>query len=427
MPLHLRWRAPRVTLLGLTAFCVCVCLLPTAAAGARGKKHLQATVSEESVTAPLQESKTEPAEEPATTSPPSQPSVNPPAEPSTSPPTESGASSRRERRHVRREAASASGCSIDLKATSSIVVDAAPLSLAGTLSCPEAGSASEQAITLYRKLAGTPGFDVAATTSTEADGAFQFALTGPEFNSVFYVRYDGGKSARVSVKVTPQVTISTPAAGAQLLLGSRRATRASKSDGSAVTFTGTVSPVDPGATVSLQREYRKGAWHRIGGGGVVDDEGKYSLVHTFFRPGEANIRVVVHSAGLEVTTASAPYTYEITRRAQQGTSSSSANPTSHTLTAVPSASTVQVGAQLSFTGTVLPAHEGQPVDLERESTGGGGYSVIAVGATSSSGAYSLAPTFTEAGSELLRVSVPGNSEFQSVSSEAFTIEVTPSA
>jgi hypothetical protein len=428
MPLHLRWRAPRVTLLSLTAFCACICLLPPAAAGARSKKHLQATVSEASVTAPLRETTTEePAEEPVTTSPPTEPGANPSAEPSTSPSTESSASSRRQRRRARRGAVSAVGCSIDLKATPSIVADGAPLSFVGTLSCPEAAGASEQTVTLYQKLVGTPGFSVAATTSTDANGAFQFALTGPALNSVFYVFCDGGKSARVSVKVAPQVTISTPAAGTQLLLGSRRATRASKTDGSTVTFTGTVSPVDPGATVSLQREYRKGAWHRIGGGGVVDDEGKYSILHTFFRPGEANIRVVVHSAGLDMTTASAPYTYEISRQAKQVTTGSSANPATYTLTAAPSASTVQVEAQLSFTGTVLPAHEGQPVELERENTGGSSYSVIAVGATSSSGAYSIASTFTEVGSELLRISVPGNSEFQSVSSEAFTIEVTPSA
>jgi len=501
MPHHLRWRMRRVSLLAFAALAAGLCLLAPATAGAHRRARLEAAVSEETATSPLQEPTTEaPATEaPAAETPAAEtPASTPPVE---SAPSESATNTRRktrrEARRARRNAVSAEGCTIDLQATPSVITDGASLSLTGTLSCPEAASAAAQTVTLYQKLAHTAGFNVTATASTEADGTFQFAPGSLEDNSVFFVRSDGAKSARTSVEVAPQVTISTPAAGAQLLLGSARASRASADDGSAVTFAGTVSPADPGATVSLQREYRRGAWHRIGGGGQVNDEGAYSIVHTFFRPGEAHIRVVVHSRGLRMATASAPVSYHISRtRHAQVTIGSSADPVAYglavtisgtvagavnqpvtllaqtpqgtftpvaegttsgdeysfvespllstdyrvrsagassailsqgvtyALTATPSASTVQAGGQVSFTGTITPGHEGQLVHLERENASGSGYSVIAVGTVASSGAYSITQTFPAVGTELLRISVPAEPGFETVASEAFTIEVT---
>jgi len=500
MPHHLRWRMRRASLLAFAALAAGLCLLAPATAAAHRRPRLEAAVSEETVTSPLQESTTEaPATEaPAAETPAEAPSAAPPVE---SAPSESTTNTRRkgrrEGRRARRGAVSAAGCTVDLQATPSVISAGASLSLTGTVSCPEAAGAAAQTVTLFQKLAHTAGFNVAATATTEANGAFQFAPGSLEDNSVFYVRCDGAKSARTSVEVAPQVTISTPVAGAQLLLGSARASRASADDGSAVTFTGTVSPADPGATVSLQREYRTGAWHRIGGGGQVNDEGNYSIVHTFFRPGEAHIRVVVHSRGLKMTTASAPVTYHVSRtRHAQVTIGSSANPVAYglsvtisgtvagalnqpvtllaqtpdgtftpvaetttsgdaysfvespllsteyrvrsagassailsqgvayALTATPSASTVQAGAQLSFTGTVTPAHEGQVIDLERENASGVGYSVIAAGTVSSTSAYSITQTFPAVGNELLRISVPAEPGFETVASEIFAIEVT---
>jgi hypothetical protein len=499
MPHPLRWRMRRLSLLAVAALAAGLCLLAPATAAARHRARLESAVSEETVTSALQEPTTEePATEtPAAETPAEPPASTPPVEPA---PSESTTNSRRrtrrEARRARRTAVSAAGCTVDLQATPSVITDGSPLSLTGTLSCPEAASAAAQTVTLYQKLTHTAGFNITATATTEANGAFQFAPGALEDNSVFYVRCDGTKSTRISVAVSPQVTISTPAAGAQLLLGSARASRASAENGSAVTFTGTVSPADPGATISLQREYRTGAWHRIGGGGRVNDEGAYSIFHTFFRPGEAHIRVVVHSRRLK-TTASAPVTYHISRtRHAPVTIGSSADPVAYglpvtisgtvagalnqpvtllaqmpdgtftpiaeattsgdeysfvespllstdyrvrsagassailsqgvtyALTATPSASTVQAGGQLSFTGTVTPAHEGQLVDLERENTSGVGYSVIAVGAVSSTSAYSITQTFAAVGTELLRISVPAEPGFETVAGEALTIEVT---
>ena len=326
----LRRCARRTSLPGIAALATGLCLLAPTVAGAHGKAHLESGVSEASTTAPLQEPTTEPPTTNATTT-------------TTTTTTESttNARSRREERRARRNAQAQTGCSVNLEATPSTIAPGAPLGLAGTLSCPEGASATGQTVTLYQKVAHTPGFSVTATATTEAGGAFQFSLSEVEANSVYYVRCDGSRSARTKVKVAVQVDIEAPAAGAELFIGighaayqhvtghsssstttaenssSSYSTSADSANANVVTFTGTVSPDDAGATVALQREYRKERWHRIGIG-QVDGEGKFSIPHTFFQPGEANLRVVVRSHRTYETSVSAPVTYHLARPAIGG-------------------------------------------------------------------------------------------------------------
>ena len=408
---------------------------------------------------------------------------------------------RSEERRARREARAQTECSVSLEATLPTITAGAPLTLTGTLSCPEAGSSAGQSVTLYQKVAHTPGFSIVATATTEANGTFRFTPSGVEVNSVFYVRAGGAKSARVSVKVTPEITIETPTAGTQLPVGTARTASDSATDSGAVTFTGKVSPTDAGATVALQREYAGESWHHIGVG-QVNAEGGYSIEHTFFRAGQATVRVVVHSHGLYMNSASTPVTYQISRRSRsrQITIKGSTDPiayglgvtisgtvagaggqpvtllaqtpegkfaplatgvtgsggeysfvvsplqstryrvtsaagsadlsegVTYALIPTPSATTVPVGEPTTFTGTAIPAHEGQPVELERQYASGLGYHVIATGTVSSSSTYSIAHTFTDAGAETLRIRVPGEGgSIQGVASAAFKLEVTPTA
>jgi hypothetical protein len=464
--------------LGITALLAIVCLLCPAAAGARGKAHRQASPGEESIAAPLQES---------TPTPPG----------ATGPPSESGTKTPREERRARRSAQSAPLCSVELEATPSTLTAGVELSLNGTVSCPETGSAANQTVTLYQKLAHTHAFAIVATTTTEANGTFHFTPSAPQFNSDFYATAEGSASASTSVKVAPLVTLSAPAAGTQLFIGGAPTARASTVAASGVTFSGSVSPAAAGTTVTLQREFRREAWHRIGVG-QVDSEGNYSIIHTFERPGEANIRVVLHAHGLDLTSASKPVRYQISRRrSKHVTIQASADPVAYgssvtvsgtvagalnqsvtlwaqtrggafapvatttasgneysfsesplqstryrvssafarsaallesvtyALTPEPFAFSAPAGEQLNFTGTLTPSHEGQAVDLEQQETAGLEYHVIAVGSVSSS-AYSITHTFATAGSELLRISVPGTTEIQSVMSAPFGLAITPS-
>jgi hypothetical protein len=290
LDLRLRQCSPRISRPAIAAVAVGLYLLCPLAASAHGKTRLESGVS---TAGPLQESNADPA-------------------------TESGAETPSRERHARHQDQTVTGCDVDLEATPPVVTAGEPFALAGTLSCPEIASASGQTVTLFQKAAHIPGFSIAATTTTDANGAFQFSLPGPEVNSMFYVRSGDANSSRTRVEAAgPQVVIDAPIAGMQLFVGTDRAASDSEIQSSAVTFTGTFSPAEAGATIALQREYSPGRWHRIAVG-EGEGEGKYSIVHTFFRPGEANIRVVVSFHGLYATSISTPVTYQILRGHRHG-------------------------------------------------------------------------------------------------------------
>ncbi len=220
MPHHPRRRARPVPLPAVEALAIGIFLVFAAAASAHVRPSLESTVGEETATAPLQENTAE------------TPVENPTSE-------ASGESSReqrhkrheerRERRQRRRaghELAAETGCTVTLDATTSLVTAEDPLSLSGTLSCPEGSSAAGQTVTLFQMLARSGSSYEAATTTTEADGTYQFTPTSLAVNSDFYVSADGAQSQTARVRVSPLVTIATPLAGTQLLVGSGRATRA---------------------------------------------------------------------------------------------------------------------------------------------------------------------------------------------------------
>ncbi|HEY4811407.1 MAG TPA: hypothetical protein VIH71_10160 [Solirubrobacteraceae bacterium] len=363
----------RVSLLATAALAIGIFLLPTATAGAHLTRSLESNVSEESATGTLQE-----------------PSSEIPAE---SPTSEASAESRREQRRKQheerrerrqrlragRERSAETGCSVTLKATPSLLTADGQLSLAGTLSCPEASSAAAQTVTLYQMLARSGGFYEAATTTTEANGTFQFSPTSLVVNSTFYVSADGAQSETTNVKVAPHVTIATPLAGTQLPVASDRARRADASPNSAdtVTFTGTVIPANAGTRVALQREDGHGAWARIASG-TVGTEGEYSIAHTFYRPGRANIRVIVHGHGLDLNAVSTPVTYQIARKHNRR------------VTIQASADPIASGTALTISGAVLGAAV-QPLTLLAQ-TGNGPF--VKVAETVSSGneySFSVSP------------------------------------
>ena len=101
------------------------------------------------------------------------------------------------------------------------------------------------------------------------------------------------------------------------------------------------------------------------------------------------------------------------------------------LTAALSPSTEQAGKllalsgeQVSFSGTLAPAHPGQVVYLEREQLSGVGFTVIALGTVGSDSSYSISYTFSHLGTCIVRIRVPGNSEAEGSVSEPFTILTT---
>lgn len=325
--------------LGASVLATGALILAPAATSAHGRAHAHTKPS-------TVESGSGPTSEP--TSAESSSAESPAGE---SPSGESGSGAPRRERRARHEDAALSACQITLAGPTSAVAAGAPLNLSGALSCAEAASVEGQTVYLYQKAAHTTGFVLAATATTEAGGAFKLTLTGPEADSIYYVVCDGAKSPRTAVAISVQVTIESPVAGSELYTpGPRVPTGAGGNSGagdsansstgdnadsgagdnadsdagdnggndanSAVTLTGTVTPAVPGETVTLQREYRPGAWHRIGVG-QIGEEGKYAIAHTFLRAGEAHLRVVVHAHGAYMS-ASAPVTYRIVRPSRSG-------------------------------------------------------------------------------------------------------------
>jgi hypothetical protein len=95
------------------------------------------------------------------------------------------------------------------------------------------------------------------------------------------------------------------------------------------------------------------------------------------------------------------------------------------LSANVSATTVQAGQPLTFSGTVTPEHSGHTIYLERENASGAGFHVVEVATVGSGSSYSIAHSVYDAGTSVYRVTIPGGPENEGASSAPFTIEVTP--
>jgi len=85
----------------------------------------------------------------------------------------------------------------------------------------------------------------------------------------------------------------------------------------------------------------------------------------------------------------------------------------------------QPGEQLTFSGTLVPAHTGQVVYLERENPSGIGFAVVDVGTVDAASSYSIVHTFSTVATCVMRIRVPANSQNQGSTSGPFTILVTP--
>jgi hypothetical protein len=394
------------------------------------------------------------------------------------------------------------GCRIGLSAEPHVITSGESVQLFGRLLC--AGSGVEgQTVTLYGHMAGrlghfrllgATGLTALGTTTTGPGGFYSFVDPTVTGDSVFAAGAAGALSPRAAVKVAPVVTFVGPSEVQPLFTGARNRVR----------FTGSVSPTDTGAPIVLQREAAASdeEWHAIGFG-VVGPGGVYSIPHTFVRPGDANLRVVVRRHGrlsvrgisntlsygisqrenpaltINTTAYSIPYASPVTLsgvvvggagkavtlealsfggtgyttvasmtagaggaysfvqtplhdtayRVVAGPVSSAVlfEGVRYLLTDGISSTTVQSGQALTIAGTVAPGNIGKVVYLERRNSFGLGYHVADVTTVGAGGTYSLAHFVFGNGKEVFRVKVPGDPLNQSISSEPFTIEVTPAA
>jgi hypothetical protein len=225
-----------------------------------------------------------------------------------------------------------------------------PFSIYGRLSCPTTEAEANKTISVYERTAGSSGFALAGTTTSEANGSYSFTPQPFTTNSTFFVLAEGARSAHRTIRVSPLVSLATPSEGAKLLSATGRSR-------SSVVFAGTVSPVTPGmrgAVVALQREDSSGneEWHRIGDRGTVKADGTYSIAHVFRIPGVANLRIVVHPRDrFNAPAASSPMSYVISQ------------PQNPLLTINTTNDPLTYGESTSISGDVFQAADKTPVTL----------------------------------------------------------------
>jgi hypothetical protein len=388
------------------------------------------------------------------------------------------------------------GCHATLNVAPRLITSGESALAFGQLSgCQSAAEDANQTVTLYEISATGPGYGIAGTTTTDANGFYQVTVTDLTTNSSFYVTAGAAQSKDRSVKVAAQVTLSGPPEGVV-------PTALRTGHHNQVTFTGKVSPADAGAVVVLQRQnaIRGNEWHRIGHNVQVSKAGEFTITHTFVYAGDANIRVVVRGGARNAPSPSNVLGYEIVQAQNpQLTIESSANPISYgqsttikgvvagaanapvqllertaqqtsftllaeaktdaagaytfapqtplestfyrvqgagrksavlyegvkyVLTAGVSATSVESGQSLTFSGTVTPSEAGHVVYLERENAAGTGFHVIEVGEVSSASTYTIAHAFYNVGPSVVRIKIPGGPSNGTTDSTPFTIAVT---
>ena len=200
-------------------------------------------------------------------------------------------------------------CRINVDLAPALVSAGESTEVSGRLTCRRTGSGG-QPVALYAHTAGTAGYVPVQNTTTEPSGSYKLTTAAENANTSFYVRSDGAQSGRRRLRVEAQVTLTGPPEGTQIETGAPNQQ----------TFSGTVTPAtDIGARVILQRQNAISGeeWHRIGVG-QVQAGGTYTIHHIFRVPGDASIRVLVRSDGLNVPSPSTPLDYEISQAQNPG-------------------------------------------------------------------------------------------------------------
>jgi hypothetical protein len=276
-------------------------------------------------------------------------------------------------------------CRVSINVAPKRIVANDPLTIWGRLSCLRPASAADKTVKLFQHVRGTPGVTYVQSVRTDANGFYEIEKAGGDVttNRFFLVRSHGAQSARREVLVEAEVNLSGPAEGTQLYTG----------HANAVTFSGTVDPADAGARAILQRQnaLTGDEWHAIDRG-VVQSDGTFSIAHAFRYPGDADIRVLVRSDGVNFPSRSGVLTYEISQAQNSA------------LTIESSADPIVFGQSLTISGKLAGSDsQSQQVTLYAR-TAGQRYAPIAQTTTNTEGAYSFGPES------------PGNSTFYRVES-----------
>ena len=319
-----------------------------------------------------------------------------------------GAAAAHARHHgAARHGAHAGQCRLTLNVAPRLVTSGETALAYGQSSCPTTGAEAGQTVTVYAHSASTPGYNVAGTATTDSHGFYQLTTPALTQNSVLYAVLGTAHSPHRTVKVIAQVSLAGPPEGKQLAAGIRTGRR------NAVTFTGTVSPTDAGATVILQRqnEVRGRDWHPIGRT-IVNSGGGFALTHVFWVPGASEIRVVVRSNKRNVASPSNTLSYEI---------SQAQNPS---LTIFSSADPIAYGGSVVISGVAAGAAHAPLTLLGR--TAGGSFKPLATTTSDGEGRYAF-PAQATLASTRYRVEGAGRRSAVLYQGVKYVLTATPGA
>jgi len=301
-----------------------------------------------------------------------------------------GAAARQHTDSHSRHARPGAGCRVKLNVAPHLLTAGESVLAYGQLTCAVPAGEPAQTVTVYQRSVGSPAYTAVGTATTDEHGFYELTASSITTNSTFYAIAGGAQSATKHVRVAAQVTVVGPSEGSQILtaLKTGRPNR--------VTFTGTVSPDDIGATVVLQRQnaITGNDWHRIERG-VVKPGGAYSLTHAFVVPGDANIRVLVRSNRRNIPSVSNVLNYEI---------SQAQNPN---LTISTSEDPIAYGQSVTISGVAAGAPN-TPVTLMARTVHQSGPSPVAQVTTDGSGKYTF-PAQSPVDSTFYRVQAAGKS------------------
>jgi hypothetical protein len=183
----------------------------------------------------------------------------------------------------------AGGCHVRLTLSPRQATSGESVLLSGAYVCGK-GEPGSQTAMIYEHVVGVGGYSLVGPATTTSAGSFTFTPPAVVADSAFYAVVNGARSATRPVRVSPIVTAVPPAAeGTAFLTGFAHK----------IPFNGSVSPEDRGAEVVLQRESDTGTeeWADIQQHVFVQINGKFSFLHRFAVPGDANLRIVVRAHG----------------------------------------------------------------------------------------------------------------------------------
>lgn len=183
---------------------------------------------------------------------------------------------------------------LTIKASSDPISYGGSVTITGTL----AGAAADQPVTL---LAHTRGAQFVPVAQTTTNGSGDYTFTQTPQHSTFYRVTNGARNSAVLFE------------GVQYALGPLTESASTLQVGQPLTVSGTVTPVQAGHVIYLERQYPSKIGYHVVEVGAVTAAGTYSITHTFFGAATgAVLRVKIPGDPDNQGVASAPFTLSVT-------------------------------------------------------------------------------------------------------------------